>query len=328
MLLTELSILALYMRLPSFSKRGRIVSYVLICVATLNALSGMTVNFVLKHLSDVARDRGLLILWYINSGLSLPIDFTIWFLPIPMVFRLQKLDRKKRIGLFLNFSLGLMCPITALGRLCVVKEASKIRGDLAWNMAYIYILTTTEVGIAICAVSMVGLRPLLTLFLDWCNGTPGSLSRTKSSWSAGTPFSEGTRRVQKRPESGVYDTENEGDLQITKGGTPGSGTGLSKTQSAVDRTGRGSESEIYDMEHDLHQVKVVHHTDIELGTVNASTEAILPTLPSPPPPVSPRVTNSNISHKCPGTRFSGILQTLKDSHIPCNDRNTIDTTPQ
>lgn len=303
MLLTALSILALYMRLSSFSKRGRIVSYVLICVATLNALSGITVNFVLKHLSDVARDRGLLILWYINSGLSLPIDFTIWFLPIPMVFRLQQLDRKRRIGLFLTFSLGLMCPITALGRLCVVKEASKLGGDLAWSMAYIHILTTTEVGLAISAVSMAGLRPLLTKFLDWCNGTLGSLSRIKNSWSTGTPFSEGARRVQKGPEGGVYDTENEGGMQITEG-TPGSCTSLSKTQSAMDGTRRGPKSEIYDMEHDLHQVKSIHHTDIELGTTNASTEAILPPLPYPPRAVSPRAINSEINHKSPGIRFS------------------------
>ena len=176
MLLTELSILSLYMHLPAFSKRGRIISYVVICIGTLNALSGMIVNFVLKGLSDTARDHGLLILWYINSGLSLPVDLTIWFLPIPIVFGLQKLDRRKIVGMILTFSLGLMCPITALGRLCVVKEAARLKGDLAWSMAYIHILTIAEVGLAISAVSMATLLPLLTKVLNWRRRASKSLS--------------------------------------------------------------------------------------------------------------------------------------------------------
>lgn len=166
MLLTQLSVLAMYKRL-SPSKRGRIITYIVTGLATLNACSGVIVNFILKQRSGTERDNGLVVLWYINSGLSLPLDFTIWFLPIPTVLRLKKMDNFKRIGLLLTFCIGLLCPITALGRLCVVKEAGKFGGDLAWNLVYVHALTTAEVGIAICAVSILCLRPLVVQFLDY-----------------------------------------------------------------------------------------------------------------------------------------------------------------
>ena len=223
------------MRLPTFSKCGRVISNVVICVGTLNALSGMIVNFVLKNLSEVSRDRGLLILWYTNGGLSILIDSTIWFLPIPIVFRLQKIGRRKKVMLFLTFSLGLMCPITALGRLCVVRQASKLRGDLAWSMAYIHILTTAEVGLAISAVSLATLRPLLNLVLNWCKGT-GSLS-----WKVPiqpTGISEGSRKVVRGTENGPG----------RHGMTLGSGTELHR----IDTGGSGPEC---------------HQTDINIDTM-------------------------------------------------------------
>ena len=194
MLLTDLSILELYLRLDTFSKRSRIIAYALICFSTFNACSGVIGNYILKQQSDAVRDRGLLMLWYFNSGLGLPIDFIIWFLPIPMVFRLQNLDRRQRVGLAMTFGLGLMCPATALGRLCVIREASKFKGDQAWAQAYIHILTNIEVGMAISAVSMVTLRPILILFLNWYSKTASLVSKAKSAM-------EGTRRVIPESES-------------------------------------------------------------------------------------------------------------------------------
>lgn len=199
MLLTDLSILELYLRLAS-SKCSRIIAYTVICFSTFNACSGVIGNYVLKQQSDASRDHGLLVLWYFNSGLSLPIDFTIWFLPIPTVFRLQNLDRRQRIGLAMTFGLGLMCPATALGRLCVIRKASKFKGDQAWAQAYIHILTSIEVGMAISAVSMVTLGRILILFLNWCSEAAALVSRTKTT-------KEGTRRVIPEPESD-YDAES------------------------------------------------------------------------------------------------------------------------
>ena len=233
------------MRLPTFSRGGRIISYVVIFFGTLNALSGIIVNFVLKSLSDVSRDRGLLILWYTNSGLSLLIDFTIWFLPIPVVLRLQKIGRRKKVMLFLTFSLGLMCPVTALGRLSVVRQASRLRGDLAWSMAYIHILTTAEVGLAISAVSLVTLRPLLTLVLDWWKGA-GSLSLKVPTQRTGT--SEGGRRFRGALER---TTENgPGQHRITLGLE----AGQRRTQGAIAETWSGPEC---------------HQTDIEIDTTHS-----------------------------------------------------------
>ena len=190
MLLTQLSAVAVYKRLSSPTLRGQIVCYIIAALATLNACSGVIVNYILKQRSGAERDHGLVILWYINSGLSLPLDFAIWFLPIPMLVGLKKLDKFKKIGLLLTFSIGLLCPGTALGRLCVVKQAGKFGGDLAWNLVYVHVLTTAEVGVAICALSMLCLRQPLVQFQNWCkrsgserckrSGSETSLCRTKS----------------------------------------------------------------------------------------------------------------------------------------------------
>ena len=325
MLSTELSILALYMRLFSFTRRGRVVCYVVIGLATLNACAGVIVNFVLKTRSDVERDKGLKILWYVNSGLALPIDFTIWYLPIPMIFKLQKMDRKKKIGLFVTFSLGLMCPITALGRLCVIKEAASFHGDLAWKMTYVHILTSAETGMAITAVSMAALRPLLSLIGNWCNGKPGSLSRTGDSGFQGTGRSQETRGTKERSGSEMYDSEHRHSLHRTEDGTPGLGTGLSGTKTATEGARvviKASDIEMYGTEHNIHRVKAAQHTDIELGTINTSTESIPPALCHPPKAVSrPGDTDSGTNRKSPGTRLTGILRTFTDSHITRNDRD-------
>ena len=166
MLLTQLSILAFYYKRLNFSKRGQIITYVILAFATLNTCTSVIVNFILND-----KDHGLAILWYTYCGISLPIDFGIWFLPIPLVFRLQNLDRRKKIGLVLTFSVGFMCPVCALARFFFVKQAAKMQGDLAWNKVFIQVLTTAEAGIGICAVSMACLRPLLVQFLNWCSGT-------------------------------------------------------------------------------------------------------------------------------------------------------------
>ena len=231
------------MRLPTFSRGGRIISYVVIFFGTLNALSGMIVNFVLKSLSEVSRDRGLLVLWYTNSGLSLLIDFTIYFLPIPSVLRLQKIGRRKKVMLILTFSIGLMCPITALGRLAVVRHASKLRGDLAWSMAYIHILTTAEVGLAISAVSLATLGPLLNLVLDWCKGT-GSLSWKIPTQPTGT--SEGSRRVERTTENGPGRHRRTAGLEA----------GQRSTEGAMAETWSGPEC---------------HQTDIDIDTDTTHT---------------------------------------------------------
>ena len=229
--------MSLYMRLPAFSKRGRIISYVVICIGTLNALSGVVVNFALKDLSDAARDHGLMILWYINSGLSLPVDLTIWFLPIPIIFRLQKLDRRKKVGLILTFSLALICPITAIGRLCVVKEAARMTGDQAWRMTYIHILTIAEVGLAISAASMATLLPLLTKVLDWRRRTSKSLSTGTTAQPTRASFK--TRRI-RNVEGGMKDE-------------PFGRADLGRTESTTE----GSESDYVGCD--------LHHTDIEFG---------------------------------------------------------------
>ena len=168
-LLTQLSILAFYYTRLNFSKRGQIITYVILIFATLNACTCVIVSFILKarNISEAERDNGLAILWYIYSGISLPIDLGIWFLPIPLVLRLQNFDHRKKIGLFLTFSIGLMCPVSALVRFFFVRQVANIQGDQAWNRVFIQVLTTAEAGIGICAISMASLRPLKVRFPCW-----------------------------------------------------------------------------------------------------------------------------------------------------------------
>ena len=299
MLLTQLSILALYMRL-SLSKLGRVVIFVVTGFATLNALSGVIVNFILKHRSAAERDHGLVILWYVNSGLSLPIDLAIWSIPIPMVLKLEKLDRRKKTGLILTFSIGLMSCITALVRLCLVKQAASFQGDLAWKSSYITVLTTAELGLGVCAVCMAGLRPLFVRFLNWHYGTQASgtsVSRAKGSRVLGSVHTKATQG-----HTGI----SRGSMRLTTG-------------SASDYTEPGTEPTRHNLDLMKAGSKVTtRHTDIELGNITAvSTDDTHaePIRPSPLPVTSGADGRS--------TRISGILRTLTatDSHISRHDRD-------
>ena len=132
----------------------------------------MIFTFVLVTitLKQTVRDNGLTILWYVNGGVTLVVDLTIWGVPIPIIVRSGKLDWNKKVRLFLAFGVGLLSCASTLARLCLI-PVSKIGEDTAYNRVYIHVLCTSEMGFGICAASMMPLRPILTKMNKWFRGT-------------------------------------------------------------------------------------------------------------------------------------------------------------
>lgn len=188
-ILVQSSILATYLtrlRKP-FSKRSRVVAYVVLVITSLNVLTGLIFTYVFVRIpwNTPHRDRSFKILWYINSGITLLVDLTIWSLPIHMILRSERMDWKKKFTLVLAFSVGVLSCVASLARLVLISWAARVSQDSAWNRVYIHVLCTAEIGFGVCAASMMSLRPLITKIQHWLQGTQHEKS-SPSPRAAGT----------------------------------------------------------------------------------------------------------------------------------------------
>lgn len=159
------------------------IAYIVIVISSINVCTGVIFSFVFITFNvydTTTRDNGLTIFWYVNGGIALPIDLIIWALPIPMIMRVEQMDLKKKIRLFLAFGVGLLSCGSLLARLCIIKHAG-IGIDTAYNRVYIHVLCTAETGFGVCAASMMPLRPLLTKIHDWFTSSSGKSVKRKSS---------------------------------------------------------------------------------------------------------------------------------------------------
>ena len=303
LLLVQLSILTTYLTRLPFSKRGRIIAYVLIIISSLNLCTGLIVNIAVQSLDNTTRDNGLRILWCVNGGISFPVDLTIWSLPIPMIMRTGGLNRKKKVRLLVTFSVGLLSCAASLGRLCVAKDAANLGKDRSYNRAYIVILCTAEIGFGACAVSMVPLRPLLRKIRNWYRGTSDTVTFDQRKCS-------GFVSAKYPGESALERTiSNHGDISKT-------------TQHSLGPV-------------DTSNKMTTNHADIELGNIT-SPYTSTPSAPSPPPSAvvcpgalrTSRSENPGTNRKPSSTWFSGILKTLTtnaDRHNSPGEGNNIHT---
>ena len=205
-ILVQLSVLATYLTRLPFSDRGRVIAYIVIILSGLNVCTAVIFSFafITFNVNDTTtRDHGLMIFWYVNGGIALPIDLIIWALPIPMIMRVEQMDLKKRFRLFLAFGVGLLSCGSLLARLFMIQHAD-IGIDTAYNRVYIHILCTAETGFGVCAASMMPLRPLLTKIHEWLTCSSESVERNN------------TRRnpqYQRYPGESALDSVSLGDMR-------------------------------------------------------------------------------------------------------------------
>ena len=236
------------------------IAYIVIVITTLNAFS-IIANLVFKTFSDVQRDHALMILWYVNAGITLTADLTIWSLPIPMIMRLQKMAPKEKLKLLLTFSVGLLSCASTLARLCAIKEAADLGEDLSYTKVYIQVLCTAEAGFGACAVSMVPLRPLLRKICDWYRGTPDTgLNPYKRPVEVGAPNQRKRSAYINSPYVGVSAL----DTSFDSIGDHGDGN------STVSEPMNPSLDPIYTTS------KTTRHTDLELGNIPSHTSVLAP----------------------------------------------------
>lgn len=164
-LLIQQSILTFYLRLRvSFSKRLTYMIYGLMGASMLNTMGSQTVILILNFAQNGRLNnlRNFQLLWHMNSSFSMFIDLSIWFLPLPRIWRLENLSKRKRWALVATFSVGLFSCSSTMVRLCFVHVALRRYGDETWDRVVIHLMSVTESALAVSCASMATLRPLLS----------------------------------------------------------------------------------------------------------------------------------------------------------------------
>ncbi|KAF8539027.1 hypothetical protein BDD12DRAFT_910396 [Trichophaea hybrida] len=93
---------------------------------------------------------------------SVIFDFLAWLVPVTMVLRLQFVEWRKKVVLLMLLGMGLLACVASAMRLEIVQ---KIPSDESYEVAWMCIWTTVEIGTGIIAASIPALRPLLTLLI-------------------------------------------------------------------------------------------------------------------------------------------------------------------
>lgn len=99
-------------------------------------------------------------MWYINGVLTILLDVTLWFIPLPVVFKDEKIFRKENTGVLVVVGTGLLACFASMARIWAVKNATE-SDDRHWNMSLIYMFDQSEVAFGIMAACMASLRPLV-----------------------------------------------------------------------------------------------------------------------------------------------------------------------
>lgn len=122
---------------------------------------------------------------YINSGLNIFFDLTVFILPIPKLLAIQVRDKRRKVGVILTFLVGLFVTVCSMVRLKYLSRVSKIT-----NATYEYTDITlwsgieSEVGV-ICACMPTITGPVL-YFLREKLGMFSSFSKSDASKSTTT----------------------------------------------------------------------------------------------------------------------------------------------
>ncbi|KAF8461230.1 hypothetical protein BDZ91DRAFT_737491 [Kalaharituber pfeilii] len=189
----QLSILALYLRF-SLSNRMRYVCYGMIVLVifscTMHTIGNIVYCFPRRgdpYTSECFRREAL---WCSSAAIAILTEIAIWCIPIPLVRRLKRLSRPKRLGLIATFVMGLFAVVACAARFGVIKGGAK-SNDESWDRALIALLSQTELCLGILCASMPPLRPLL--------------SKAEWGWFM-------AMKAAKSPKRGRPDTADDGEL--------------------------------------------------------------------------------------------------------------------
>ncbi|KAF2634479.1 hypothetical protein P280DRAFT_361098, partial [Massarina eburnea CBS 473.64] len=98
--------------------------------------------------------------YFTHAGINIFLDTFIWILPLPILVRLR-MDRCRRIGLLLLFSIGILVPVAVSFRMWALWSWSHSGHLGRYYGGYILFWDQIEMNTAIICASAPSLQPLL-----------------------------------------------------------------------------------------------------------------------------------------------------------------------
>ncbi|KAF8461228.1 hypothetical protein BDZ91DRAFT_798210 [Kalaharituber pfeilii] len=169
----QFSILAFYLRL-SFCRKLRITIYFLSGFIAISAISRVAVGLYRclprsrhprsRKSSCIAAPE----MWYAITAISIATDLIVWWLPIPLLWKLN-VRGHKRVGVIATLSIGLLACIFSMIKMSVIQDVSS-GGDESWHFAMLFVYEQLEAGMGIFCACMPPICPLITsssCFVNW-----------------------------------------------------------------------------------------------------------------------------------------------------------------
>ncbi|EGS17100.1 uncharacterized protein CTHT_0074290 [Thermochaetoides thermophila DSM 1495] len=237
---SKLSILLLYIHIFAFKwarKAGIVLLVVVLIVSVYMMLCTFTACIPLHSYWDF-RYTGKKYchpqsIWWSNTGLHMVTDFLIFMLPMPVVWTI-KLPRRQKVILSFVFGFGfLVCFISILRLLKLIKMHTRPDPDWTYWAASLSYLTAVEVNSAIICASVMTLKPLLAKFWprllssnpysDSSSNSGGVRNRYRGSIGPGGPPTIGSKPSKVMRLSPVDEMMVSIERSATGGGKKGRG---------------------------------------------------------------------------------------------------------
>ena len=162
--LVQVSILVLYLRLfAQFSNRIRILSYIMLVLVIsigICRIAGPIVGCSFHSMSKSTFCSHFRIFIFVHVIVMAVVDFIIWMMPIPLIWNLKKIERRRRIGVIATFSVGLISLAASAARLAVISTSPS--SDVTWDRSLVGATSAIALSSGIIAACIPPLRPLLT----------------------------------------------------------------------------------------------------------------------------------------------------------------------
>ena len=204
----------------------RYTIYTLMGVSIVNnaVSSSLSMVFTLVE-SLLVQPKYYTALWFTYGSLNLVMDLIIWTIPLPTIFSvMSNLSTRKKILLFLEFAVGILCWCSPILRLSLWKYAAGVGSDPTYNAPILFVLYVAEVSLAISCVSAAALRPLVVKMTKKFNRLRGIPTSTNKSRSTGYVLGASPGLAQSRTggsrttgNKGVFSTVDH-ELKEWKGG--------------------------------------------------------------------------------------------------------------
>ncbi|KAH8600519.1 hypothetical protein B0O99DRAFT_668439 [Bisporella sp. PMI_857] len=215
--LIKLSLLAFYLRLSRSMKfRISLCDGIRMCWFGVASVVTVTLQCIpLSMLWDSTKKGSCIQLqtfYYANAALNLATDFTIYAMPIPMLWRLH-LPTIQRIGLCAVLSMGAVAVFASIYRLCTLHLLIS-SSDVTWNITSPIIWSTIELNVAITSSCVPAFKGCLNHFLPHFLGSLGSGSGSNKNSTAGRSRS----RKSSFPLESIYHEERARNTTKVVGG--------------------------------------------------------------------------------------------------------------